>query len=213
MISRGETFDMQFTPRMFETTDRNGYGKSCGTYRERRLRERLQLPVLHQSPVPPHCPPDEPQESRAEKLLGFFQEFAMELHSGVHLNQLTSNNDYCDIHCQLMDDLQTLKLDQSNGHIIEFPLTGVSKIYRIIKSTDGGWYNATSSAGLTGGVEHIVVVEFMRRKLAFVFEELEIAQRFLMCMELLIRRAQQKQVTASPRALTPAIPSPINKTK
>ena len=55
----------------------------------------------------------------------------------------------------------------------------------------------------------------MRRKLAFVFKELqalfffllvpllEVSQRFLICMELLIRRAQQKQAM---RSLTPTFP-------
>merc|ERR1719326_2077462 len=121
--------------------------------------------------------------------------------------QLTSNRDYSDIHCQLMDDMVTLKLDQSNGRIIEFPLTGVSKVYRIVKNDDK-WYSAGSTVpGLpSASTEHIVVVEFMRRKLAFVFKELQISQRFLMCMELLIRRAQQKQAKKALRSLTPTFP-------
>merc|ERR1739845_256556 len=115
--------------------------------------------------------------------------------------------DYSDIHCQLMEDMLTLKLDQSNGRIIEFPLTGVSKVYRIVKSDDK-WYSATTSmpGAASSNTEHIVVVEFMRRKLAFVFKELQSSQRFLMCMELLIRRAQQKQAKKSLRNLTPSLP-------
>jgi len=137
-----------------------------------------------------------------------YQEFTLDLHTGMYLTQLTSNRDYSDIHCQLMEDMLTLKLDQSNGRIIEFPLTGVSKVYRIVKNDDK-WYSAGSAVpGFGGGnTEHIVVVEFMRRKLAFVFKELQVSQRFLMCMELLIRRAQQKQARRGPRALTPAFPA------
>jgi len=136
-----------------------------------------------------------------------YQEFALDMHTGMYLTQLTSNRDYSDIHCQLMEDMQTLKLDQSNGRIIEFPLTGVSKVYRIVKNDDK-WYSAGSPLpGLpNSNTEHIVVVEFMRRKLAFVFKELQMSQRFLMCMELLIRRAQQKQAKKALRSLTPAIP-------
>merc|ERR1711862_1019273 len=81
--------------------------------------------------------------------------------------------------------------------IIEFPLTAVSKVYRIVKNDDK-WYSAGSLNGPTpmpplplANAEHIVVVEFMRRKLAFVFNEIVAAQSFLMCMELLIRRAQE----------------------
>ena len=40
--------------------------------------------------------------------------------------------------------------------------------------------------------ENIVVVEFMKRKLAFVFPDSSSSQLFLLCMELLIRKAQQR---------------------
>lgn len=75
--------------------------------------------------------------------------------------------------------------------IIEFPLTGVSKVYRIIRD-DEKWYRVQGTMP-TSPAEHIVVVEFMRRKLAFVFTEAIAALRFLTCMELLIRRAQQQE--------------------
>merc|ERR1712050_225837 len=69
-----------------------------------------------------------------------------------------------------------------------------------------GWYTAgTPLPSASSNTEQIVVVEFMRRKLAFVFKELQVSQRFLMCMELLIRRAQQKQAKKALRSLTPAI--------
>merc|ERR1711979_167432 len=97
----------------------------------------------------------------------------------------------------ILGDLQTLKVDQSSGCIIEFPLTAVSKVYRIVKNDDK-WYSAGSLNGPTpmpplplSNAEHIVVVEFMRRKLAFVFNDMKPALNFLMCMELLIRRAQE----------------------
>mmetsp|Transcript_54435 Transcript_54435/g.124861 ORF Transcript_54435/g.124861 Transcript_54435/m.124861 type:complete len:146 (-) Transcript_54435:122-559(-) len=123
----------------------------------------------------------------------------------MYLTQLTSTREYADIHCQLMDDLQTLKLDQSNGRIIEFPLTGVSKVYRIVKN-DQKWYNANSVPVPPlplSNAEFIVVVEFMRRKLAFVFKEMVASQRFLLCMELLIRRAQQIVSGPTLKALAP----------
>jgi len=135
-----------------------------------------------------------------------YQEFALDMHTGMYLTQLTSNRDYSDIHCQLMEDMQTLKLDQSNGRIIEFPLTGVSKVYRIVKNDDK-WYSAGSPLpSAATNTEHIVVVEFMRRKLAFVFKELQMSQRFLMCMELLIRSAQQKQARKALRSINSAFP-------
>lgn len=180
-------------------------GKPC-TPRQRDLRDGLELPKLHHYPTPPGVGQEDTEEARHEKLLEMYQEFVLELFTGMFLTQLTSNRDYSDIHCQLMEDLTTLKLDQSNGRIIEFPLTGVSKVYRIVKSEDK-WYSPASAQGVPMAVvEHIVVVEFMRRKLAFVFGELTASQRFLTCMELLIRRAQQKDMGRTLRSLYPAIP-------
>jgi len=180
-------------------------GKPC-TPRQRDLRDGLELPKLHHYPTPPGVGQEDTEEARHEKLHEMYQEFVLELFTGMFLTQLTSNRDYSDIHCQLMEDLTTLKLDQSNGRIIEFPLTGVSKVYRIVKSEDK-WYSPASAQGVPlAVVEHIVVVEFMRRKLAFVFSELIASQRFLTCMELLIRRAQQKDMGRTVRSLYPAIP-------
>mmetsp|Transcript_28593 Transcript_28593/g.51993 ORF Transcript_28593/g.51993 Transcript_28593/m.51993 type:complete len:286 (-) Transcript_28593:114-971(-) len=205
-ITQADSFDITFTPRSFSNYSSRSTPQPLRsmTPRQRDLRDHLELPLLHTYPLPPICSPDEPEEEKKKKLLEMYQEFALDLHTGMYLTQLTSSRDYSDIHCQLMEDLQTLKLDQSNGRIVEFPLTGVSKVYRIVKN-DEKWYSAASA---TAGVnmEHIVVVEFMRRKLAFVFKELQVAQRFLLCMELLIRRAQQKQAQKALRSLTPTFP-------
>lgn len=177
------------------------------TPRQQHLRDGLELPKLHHYPSPPGVTPEDSEDTKRQKLLEMYQEFVLELFTGMFLTQLTSNRDYSDIHCQLMEDLTTLKLDQSNGRIIEFPLTGVSKVYRIVKNDDK-WYSPTSAQGVPMGVaEHIVVVEFMRRKLAFVFNELQASQRFLTCMELLIRRAQQKDMGRTLRSLYPAFPT------
>jgi hypothetical protein len=204
LITRADSFDITFTPRSFGN---HSPRSTLTTPRQRDLKDQLELPQLHTYPVPPNSSAAESEDERKRKLLEMYQEFALELHTGMYMTQLTSNRDYSDIHCQLMDDMQTLQLDQSNGRIIEFPLTGVSKVYRIVKSDDK-WYSAGSyvSGTQSASTEHIVVVEFMRRKLAFVFKELQMSQRFLMGMELLIRRAQQKQAKKALRSLTPAFP-------
>jgi hypothetical protein len=209
LITAPDSLDTTFTPRSFSNVSlysNKGSRVMPMTPRQVELKNQLELPLLHTYPVPPNCSPEEPEEDKKRKLLDMYQEFALDLHTGMYLTQLTSNRDYSDIHCQLMEDMLTLKLDQSNGRIIEFPLTGVSKVYRIVKNDDK-WYSAGSTVpGLpSSNTEHIVVVEFMRRKLAFVFKELQVSQRFLMCMELLIRRAQQKQAKKALRSLTPAL--------
>lgn len=211
LLTRGDSFDITFTPRSYgegEPTNRNQVAERPGllTPRQRDLRNQLDLPSLNTYPVAPNCTAEDGEEERREKLLAMYQEFALDLHTGMYLTQLTSNRDYSDIHCQLMEDMMTLKLDQSNGRIIEFPLTNVSKVYRIVKNDDK-WYTAgTALPTSSPQTEQIVVVEFMRRKLAFVFKELQVSQRFLICMELLIRRAQQRQAKKALRSLTPTFP-------
>mmetsp|Transcript_103066 Transcript_103066/g.183128 ORF Transcript_103066/g.183128 Transcript_103066/m.183128 type:complete len:288 (-) Transcript_103066:19-882(-) len=205
LLTSGDSFDITFTPRPFSGVQNFSRGSTAPiTPRQRNLKEQLELPSLQTYPIPPNCAPEEQEEARKEKLLDMYQEFALDLHTGMYLTQLTSNRDYSDIHCQLMEDMTTLKLDQSNGRIIEFPLTNVSKVYRIVKNDDK-WYSAGTPLpnALPANSEQIVVVEFMRLKLPFVFKELQTAQRFLICMELLIRRAQQKQAL---RSLTPTFP-------
>jgi len=204
-LSRGDSFDITFTPRPFGAED-PGYtaGQMPITPRQRDIKEQLQLPRLSMYPVPPNCVPEDSEEDRRRKLLQMYQEVALDLHTGMYLTQLTADRDYSDIHCQLMEDMTTLKLDQSNGRIIEFPLTNVSKVYRIVKNDDKFYTPGTAvPGGKNSKSEHIVVVEFLRRKLAFVYSEVQVAQRFMICMELLIRRAQQKQAL---RSLTPTFP-------
>jgi len=206
LITHTDSFDTTYMPGSY---DSGSNSRPVGmTPRQRDIRDQLELPQLHAYPAPPNASLDATEEERKLKLLEMYQEFALDMHTGMYLTQLTSSRDYSDIHCQLMEDMQTLKLDQSNGRIIEFPLTGVSKVYRIVKNDDK-WYSAGSSlpGSQTANTEHIVVVEFMRRKLAFVFKELQMSQRFMMCMELLIRRAQQKQAKKALRSLASTFPA------
>mmetsp|Transcript_95370 Transcript_95370/g.239009 ORF Transcript_95370/g.239009 Transcript_95370/m.239009 type:complete len:317 (+) Transcript_95370:233-1183(+) len=198
LLTQQDALDMTVTSQRACRTDQPLVISSAAvTPRQRGLRDRIWLPKLRRYPVPPTCTENDPEEKRREELLRVYQEFVMDLHRGIHMTQLTSNQDYSDIHCQILEDLQTLKVDQGSGCIIEFPLGAVSKVYRIVKNDDK-WFSAGSLTGPApvpplplAGAEHIVVVEFMRRKLAFVFTELKVAQRFLMCIELLIRRAQE----------------------
>lgn len=197
LLTSPDSFDVTVSPR----THNQGYGGRMRglpvTARQRSLKSRIQLPSMRRYPIPPSCSSEDPEDSRRQELLRIYQEFVLDLHKGIHMTQLTSTQDYSDIHCQILEDLQTLNIDQGSGCIIEFPLTAVSKVYRIVKNDDK-WYSAGSLTGPTpmpplplSNAEHIVVVEFMRRKLAFVFNEIAAAQSFLMCIELLIRRAQE----------------------
>jgi hypothetical protein len=186
LLTQQDSFDMTESPR-----------KTMYTPRQVSLRDRVKLPTLRRYPVPPGSSLDDPEDVKRTELLRVYQDFVLDLHRGLHMTQLTASQDYSDIHCQILEDLQTLKVDQGSGCIIEFPLRQVSKVYRIVKNDDK-WYNAGSLTGPTpmpplplSNAEHIVVVEFMRRKLAFVFNEIKAAQSFLLCIELLIRRAQE----------------------
>lgn len=159
------------------------------TPRQRDLKERVRLPVMLRYPVPQECSQDDPADVRAAELLRIFQAFVLDLNKGVYMTQVNACDEYSDIHCQLQDDLQTLKVDQGSGCIVEFPLTAVTRIYRIVRN-DGP--TPIPDADLDqSDAEHIVVVEFMRRKLVLVFGAMLDAQSFIMCTELLVRFAQE----------------------
>jgi len=175
------------------------------TPRQRSLQGRLELPALESYPTPPDCRGDEDEELQRRRLLDMYQGFAMELHRGMYLTQLMADRTYSDIHCQLMEDMMTLKLDQSNGRIIEFPLANVSKVYRLTKSA-GKWYPAERHT-VPHNAEQIIVVVFSKRKLAFVFKELKTCHRFMLCLELLIWRAQQYEGVSLLKSSYPCRPS------
>eukprot|EP00927_Polykrikos_kofoidii_P031329 TRINITY_DN26965_c0_g1_i3.p1 TRINITY_DN26965_c0_g1~~TRINITY_DN26965_c0_g1_i3.p1 ORF type:complete len:279 (-),score=36.84 TRINITY_DN26965_c0_g1_i3:156-992(-) len=190
---QSDSYDITFTPRVGfnRDFDMTSTMNPVITPRQRHLRDQLELPWLQHYPSTPGNSLEEPEEPRRERLLEMYREFVLEMFAGTYLTQLTSSRTYSDIHCQLMEDLETLKLDQCNGRIIEFPLTSVSKVYRIVKTEGDFCSPAQAKPSPSCNVEHIVVVEFMRRKLAFVFNDLVASQRFLLCMELIIRHAHQ----------------------
>jgi hypothetical protein len=167
------------------------------TQRQQSLKEQVRLPLMMRYPVPLHCSPEDPEEVRIAELLRTFQVFVLDMHKGVYMTQVTTTDEYSDIHCQLLDDLQTLKVDQGSSCIVEFPLTAVTRIYRVVRN-DGKVFSGGSPTGPVPmpplplvNAEHIVVVEFMKRKLVLVFGTMSDAQSFIMCMELLVRFAQE----------------------
>lgn len=162
------------------------------TLRQQRIWDRVLLPELFEYPVPPGCTRNDSEARKREVLLRLYQGFVVELCKGRHLMILKDGHHYSDIHCHIHEDLQTLQVDQGNDCIIEFPLSAVSKVYQRVKD-DGPWHAAPKDP-TTQNAEHVVVVEFMRRTLAFVFSDITSAQGFSLCLDLLIRRAQQQQI-------------------
>jgi len=190
MLAEGvPSFDM---PAALGNTDDLATKEAPATPRQQALRRQLELPVMDNYPDPPDFRPDETQKERERRLLEIYRGFALELHRGRYLTQLMGDRSYAEIHCQLMEDMSTLKLDQNNGRMIEFPLANVSEVYRLTK-VKGKWQPAEkhASSPLAANSEQIIVVVFCKRKLAFVFKDLDSCSRFMLCLELLIWRAQQ----------------------
>jgi hypothetical protein len=61
-----------------------------------------------------------------------------------------------------------------------------------VKSGSKFYFPHSIGADRGSDVEHIVIVEFEHKKLAFAFTEVRVAQRFLLCLELFVRNVQQK---------------------
>lgn len=156
------------------------------------LKEQLKLPQMDRYPVPVNCSGGESEHEQTVELLRLFQAFVLNLHQGRNLSQVkSSGNDYSDLHCQIHDDLQTFKVDQMNGRMLEFPLTSITRIYRIVRSDKKSLDGRPAPLVSSPSTEHIVVMEFMERKLALVFDDEIEARNFLMCMELLVRLAHE----------------------
>jgi len=158
------------------------------------------MPKTRRYHGPPEILPGALEADKQQVLMEMYEDFVLDLYKGVHMTQITMNQDYCDIHCQLLDDLQTLMVDEGSGCRVEFPLGAVSKAHRVVKNDDK-WCSAGSSTGSTPmpplpliSAEHIVSVEFTRQRLAFVFDSIAAAQKFLICMELVIRRAKELRI-------------------
>mmetsp|Transcript_65268 Transcript_65268/g.202297 ORF Transcript_65268/g.202297 Transcript_65268/m.202297 type:complete len:183 (+) Transcript_65268:102-650(+) len=126
-----------------------------------------------------------------------YEDFVLELHKGMRLTQLTAGREHSEVHVQLLLDAQTLQVDQGSGCLVEFPLEAVSRVYRVV-CNDDRWYGAGSLLGPAplpplplSSAEHIVVVEFDRRRLPFVFQDMAESQRFFVCADLLCRRVKE----------------------
>jgi len=163
------------------------------TQRQQKLCDNIEIPGVNttRSAFPPLCA-EETEEARIQRLLDVYQKFTLELHTGQYLMHLSTDFQYNEIHCQLTEDLRTLKIDQSDGNIIEFPLTAVSQLRRLVTS-GRKWYGVGvfTEEHMPIDIEHVVIVEFIQHKLPFVFKDNNEAHRFQICMELLIRSAQQ----------------------
>lgn len=175
-------------------------GRGRSTPREQQsLKRRIRLPRLHRYPEPPGCAPDIPEDCKQDALLRVYQEFVLNLNRGVHMTQLTPTREYTSIHCQILNDLQTLKVDQGSGCIVEFPLSAVSRVYRIFKNEDkNNRHDRFNDQLRVSGAQHIIVLEFMHRKLAFVFTDMADAQRFFVCIDLVILRVQEDSEDPGP---------------
>eukprot|EP00406_Dinophysis_acuminata_P047054 CAMPEP_0179309658 /NCGR_PEP_ID=MMETSP0797-20121207/51764_1 /TAXON_ID=47934 /ORGANISM="Dinophysis acuminata, Strain DAEP01" /LENGTH=296 /DNA_ID=CAMNT_0021019367 /DNA_START=210 /DNA_END=1097 /DNA_ORIENTATION=+ len=93
----------------------------------------LELPRMDNIPLPPTCSSEAPMPERQRKLFDLYMKYAIRLEGGFHVDQVISNHETDKTHLQLMEDLMVLKVDQSSGRVIEFPMRGVSKVYRMVK--------------------------------------------------------------------------------
>lgn len=162
------------------------------------LKDQLRLPAMKQYPVPLHCSPDDPEEMRVSELFKLFQTFVLEWHKGLYMIQSCKDMDaryeFIDVHCQLMNDLRTLKVDKGSCRIVEYDLLAVTRMVRdlIPLQRDNCRGGVVQSLPLVCvDTKHIVVLEFAKRSLMLVFSSIAEAQSFMMCMDLLVHFTRQ----------------------
>eukprot|EP00811_Abedinium_folium_P034335 NODE_7224_length_1598_cov_5.721278.p1 GENE.NODE_7224_length_1598_cov_5.721278~~NODE_7224_length_1598_cov_5.721278.p1 ORF type:complete len:395 (+),score=88.44 NODE_7224_length_1598_cov_5.721278:135-1187(+) len=158
------------------------------TTRLQNMHDRLEIPALS-----PHFSPtgedrDESNDVKDQRLLKMFREFTVELNRGMRLVQFVATRGYVEVHCQLTDDLETLKLDEYTGCIIEFPLRQVAKMSRLMKHT----LVPRDDRSTQLVAEHLVTIDFVNCRLVFVYVSAPEAHRFMTCLQLLVARAQYK---------------------
>eukprot|EP00812_Abedinium_dasypus_P009748 NODE_3415_length_789_cov_331.927793.p1 GENE.NODE_3415_length_789_cov_331.927793~~NODE_3415_length_789_cov_331.927793.p1 ORF type:complete len:209 (-),score=45.73 NODE_3415_length_789_cov_331.927793:161-718(-) len=161
------------------------------TPRQRSVMDKLEIPPLSLCPEFGLFRADESAEAHHNRVLATYREFAFNMYTGAHLTLLTPAGDYCDAHCQLIEDLQVLKLDQNNGRIIEFPLAAVSKLSGARLHSSRMATNVDGTTQQPADAGHAVFLAFSRRRLVFTFREFRDAKSFKMWMELLVARAQE----------------------
>lgn len=187
------------------TDSRDQQTRMTWTSRQTSVRDGLALPSLHACSEFDELD-DESEEDSFTRLTEMYKEFTLDLYAGTFVTQLISTGDYGETHCQLMEDLMTLKLDQRNGCIVEFPLTCVTKMYRAIRC-DRKLFKPGPSVPekLPSNARHIVIMCFhQRHQLVFVFTGLEETKRFITCMELLVRTAKRYSEDTLGETPTPA---------
>lgn len=175
-LTRPDEFDLTFTPRTFE--DPATPRMVSSTKEQMRVLEGMEVPIMKEYPAIPGGRSFSSGTQRRDQLCKMFQDFVIDLHTGMYIRQVLSSHDHADIHCQLVKDTMSLRLDQCSGCIVEFPLFEISKFQHV---------------RLSSGIGQVVVVIFEKRKLAFLFQELDVANRFQICMEILTRLAIEKK--------------------
>lgn len=162
---------------------------------QQNLHDHLELPLLDSRPVLPDCLCDSSHEQSENTLLKMYKAFAIKWQAGSHVKQVYENHVCSDSHMQLMENLMILKLDQNSGCIIEFPMRNVSKVYRMVKYGKR-WRDAHApppvSEKMRALAQQVVIIEFMKQKIAFMFPTLPEALNFSICFGLLVKRVQQK---------------------
>lgn len=190
-LSHEDSYDITIASRSFGKKRVTSQQPIKITPRQRIFRDKLELPELSQYPMLPNANSDDHDGTQMSKLLEIYREFAVELSTGLYLTQFTTCREYKEIHCQLVEDMTTMRLDQSNGRIVEFPLTDVARLYK----TDFEWFPAENPVKEEHDCanKELLVMVFYKKRVAFVFSDSLVCHRFFICMELLIQRALQKK--------------------
>lgn len=194
-----DPFDLNISPSHAESSGAvlasSGAGASPG---EQRLREQIQLPKMGWFKLQGvYDDEDLGEEEKKMALLQIYQDSVLDLLSGLELTLMAGNQEYVDSHCQLMPGFTSLKVDYGcDNCIAEFPLKNVTKMYRVVKRRANHLHLAEHHPRTSypfPETEHIVIVEFVSRKLVFVFTNEVEAQRFLLCFEFLTWQSQHDE--------------------
>eukprot|EP00392_Amoebophrya_sp_AT5.2_P000760 g761.t1 len=155
--------------------------------------------ALPPSNLPRKTSEDELRTEKRKVLLGMYRDFVAQtvLHGGATLDRVSSGGQSYYQRKPVVvslaassprepDDIKYLRLDESDGRLVEFPLRAISDIYRLQKQ-NLNLNTQQRSVDSFSFVDNIVVVEFLKRKLAFAFADSQQCQKFIACLNCVIK--------------------------
>jgi len=181
------------------------------TPRQKRFHNKVKLPdrLLDECNIPESAvlPKEGTREEKLDELNKIYKKFVLSLNRGIVLKQVITTRSYADIHCQLMDDMINLTINQGSGVLVLISLDSVSGLDFYVQRPSIYAEAATVTRNTSStnplvpslrlnSADYLVIMKFAvdgykERKIVFVFHNERKGTTFKLCMELLVEQTKR----------------------